>query len=76
MRLIRARRASAACPWSHPRNWLSRFPTARHDAFVALGYSKLNQLRAKECAAMKALGYRLSSYVSSRATVFPDFRAG
>ncbi len=55
---------------------LSRFPAARHDAFVALGYSKLNQLRANKCAAMKALGYRLSSYVSSRATVFPDFRVG
>ena len=55
---------------------LSRFPAASHDAFVALGYSKLNQLRADKCAAMKALGYRLSSYVSSRATVFPDFRVG
>ena len=54
----------------------SRFPAARHDAFVALSYAKLNQLRADKCAAMKALGYRLCSYVSSRATVFPDFRAG
>jgi sugar O-acyltransferase (sialic acid O-acetyltransferase NeuD family) len=54
----------------------SRFPAARHDAFVALSYSGFNQLRAGKCAAMKALGYRLCSYVSSRATVFADFRAG
>jgi sugar O-acyltransferase (sialic acid O-acetyltransferase NeuD family) len=54
----------------------ARFPAARHDAFVALSYAKLNQIRADKCAAMKAAGYRLRSYVSSRATTFPDFQAG
>jgi sugar O-acyltransferase (sialic acid O-acetyltransferase NeuD family) len=54
----------------------ARFPAAGHDAFVALSYAKLNQIRADKCAAMKAAGYRLLSYVSSRATTFADFRAG
>jgi len=54
----------------------ARFPAARHDGFVALSYAKLNQVRADKCAAMKAAGYRLCSYVSSRATTFPDFQSG
>src|SRR4051812_24706368 len=43
----------------------ARFPAARHDGFVALSYAKVNQVRANKCAAMKAAGYRLHSYVSS-----------
>lgn len=52
------------------------FPAARHDGFVAVGYAKVNQIRADKCAAMKAAGYRLCSYVSSRATTFRDLQAG
>lgn len=47
-----------------------------HDLFVALSYSKLNQVRKDKYLAGKALGYRLASYVSSRATVFPGLRIG
>ncbi|WP_027284316.1 acetyltransferase [Rubritepida flocculans] len=54
----------------------ARFPPDRYDAFVALSYAKLNRLRAEKCAALRALGYRLASYVSSRATVFGDLTAG
>ena len=54
----------------------SRFPAAEYDAFVAVSYSRLNQVRATKCAALKAAGYRLVSYVSSRATVFPDLHHG
>jgi sugar O-acyltransferase (sialic acid O-acetyltransferase NeuD family) len=54
----------------------ARFPAARHDGFVALSYAKLNQVRADKCAAMKAAGYRLRTYVSSRATTFQDLQAG
>lgn len=54
----------------------SRFSPSEHAAFVALSYTRLNMLRAEKCSALKALGYSLVSYVSSRATVFADFAAG
>jgi len=49
---------------------------ATHHLFVALGYSKLNQVRKEKYSAAKALGYALPSYVSSRATVLNDGRIG
>jgi sugar O-acyltransferase (sialic acid O-acetyltransferase NeuD family) len=48
------------------------FPPASHDLFVAVSYSDLNRVRAKKCAEGEAKGYRLVSYVSSKATVWPD----
>ena len=46
----------------------TRFPPSTHDAFVALSYARMNRLRADKCAAMRAAGYRLASFVSSRCT--------
>lgn len=46
------------------------FPPARHAAFAALGYARVNQIRAEKVTALKAAGYPLVSYVSSRATTF------
>jgi sugar O-acyltransferase (sialic acid O-acetyltransferase NeuD family) len=43
-----------------------RFPPGDYDLFVALSYAKMNGIRAEKYAAMKAAGYRLVSYVSSR----------
>ena len=40
-----------------------------HDFFVALSYSKLNAVRKEKYLAAKALGYHLTSYISSHATV-------
>lgn len=40
-----------------------------HDFFVALSYSGLNALRKTKYLAAKALGFRIASYVSSRATI-------
>lgn len=51
----------------------ARFPPERYDLFVALSYAKLNALRAEKVAAARAKGYRLASYLSGRATVFPGF---
>lgn len=51
-------------------------PPAEYDAFVAVGYSKVNGLRAEKCEATHAQGYTLVSYVSSRATVFKGFSCG
>jgi sugar O-acyltransferase (sialic acid O-acetyltransferase NeuD family) len=43
-----------------------RFRPAVHDGFVAVSYRAMNRLRAEKYAAMKAKGYDLASYVSSR----------
>lgn len=40
-----------------------------HAMFVALSYTKLNELRRQKYDAAKARGYRIASYVSSRASV-------
>jgi sugar O-acyltransferase (sialic acid O-acetyltransferase NeuD family) len=45
-----------------------RFPPGDYDMFVAVGYALMNGVRAEKYAAMKAAGYRLVSYVSSRCT--------
>jgi len=47
-----------------------------HQFFVALSYSKLNRLRKEKYQAAKALGYRLASYISPRATVLNDGKIG
>ena len=49
------------------------FPPQRFGLFVAVSYAKLNALRSEKVAAARAMGYRLVSYLSSRATVFPAF---
>jgi sugar O-acyltransferase (sialic acid O-acetyltransferase NeuD family) len=43
-----------------------RFPPNDYDMFVAMSYAKMNAVRAEKYATMKAAGYRLVSYVSSR----------
>jgi len=54
----------------------SAFAPDAHDLFVALSYAKINAVRAQKCAEGKARGYRLASYVSSKATVWDGFQAG
>jgi sugar O-acyltransferase (sialic acid O-acetyltransferase NeuD family) len=44
------------------------YPPADHKMFVALSYAQVNRLRAAKYAQMKALGYELVSYISSRCT--------
>ena len=52
------------------------YPANRHSFFAAVGYTKLNKVRAEKVAVARSQGYRISSYVSSKATVFSDFQAG
>src|SRR5947207_4182273 len=52
------------------------FPPEEFDLFVAIGYADLNAARARKCAEAKARGYRLASYVSTRASVWPDLTLG
>ena len=52
------------------------FAPEQCDIFVALSYFKLNAVRKEKYLAAKALGYRLASFISSRATVLNDGRIG
>lgn len=49
-------------------NVASEFPAAEYEMFVALSYSKLNLHRANKFNLIKEMGYRLATYVSSKAT--------
>lgn len=53
-----------------------RFPPRDHRAFVAISYTHLNRVRTRVCGEMKARGYALASYVSSRAFVWRTARIG
>ncbi|MDH4872497.1 acetyltransferase [Pseudomonas sp. BN515] len=57
-------------------NVTEHYPPDTHEIFVALGYSKLNQIRKEKYLAAKALGYRVASYISSHATVLNEDRIG
>jgi sugar O-acyltransferase (sialic acid O-acetyltransferase NeuD family) len=46
----------------------TRFPPGANEMFVAVSYSQVNQVRATKYHEAKAKGYRLISYISSRAT--------
>lgn len=48
------------------------FPADRYDMFVAVGIRKVNGFRAEKFNAARARGYRLASFLSSRAIVHPD----
>ena len=55
--------------------------TSHHDPaevrlFIPIGYRRMNHLRAERVEQARELGYTLVSYVSSRATTFPDFHCG
>jgi len=53
-----------------------RYSPGTHEIFVALSYSKLNEVRKEKYLAAKALGYRLASYISSRCTVLNAGKIG
>lgn len=50
-----------------------RFAPADHGMFVAVGHQQINSQREAKAAAAEAAGYRLASFVSSKADVPPDF---
>lgn len=52
------------------------YPPTSHEVHVAVVYGNLNRLRANFCAQAKAKGYRLASYVSSRAFVWHNVKIG
>lgn len=52
------------------------YPPGRFEMFIALAYSGVNEFRKQKYLAAKALGYRLASFVSPRATILNDGRIG
>jgi len=55
---------------------VNHYSPERYHLFVALSYSKLNQIRKEKYHAANSLGYRLASYISSKATILNDFKIG
>lgn len=54
----------------------NEFPPSDYKMFVVVGYQDLNRFRARKCAEAKSKGYRLISYVSSRASNFGHVKIG
>jgi sugar O-acyltransferase (sialic acid O-acetyltransferase NeuD family) len=54
----------------------TRFPPSEHALFVAVVYTQLNRLRARFVSQARQKGYRLASYISSRAFVWPNVKRG
>jgi sugar O-acyltransferase (sialic acid O-acetyltransferase NeuD family) len=52
------------------------FPPDQFEMFIAIGYQRLNSLRAQKYSEAKAKGYRLISYISSKASVWNDLQIG
>ena len=52
------------------------YPPNQYELFIAAGYSGLNKLRKNKFLEAKAKGYKLASYVSSRATILNEGRIG
>jgi len=51
---------------------VSAYPPDQYAMFVAISYAKMNRARAAKYDQMKAAGYRLVSYVSSRCSYLSD----
>jgi sugar O-acyltransferase (sialic acid O-acetyltransferase NeuD family) len=50
----------------------TQYPTSKYCLFIALSYSKLNQIRRNKFEEAITRGYELVSYISSHATVLND----
>jgi sugar O-acyltransferase (sialic acid O-acetyltransferase NeuD family) len=65
-RAYRSADAFLGLPLTDAEDAVTRYPPSEYAMFVALSYAKMNGVRAEKYAQMKAAGYRLESYVSSR----------
>ena len=52
------------------------YPPGEYQMFVALGYQKLNKLRASKYDAAKAKGYILATYIGSKVCNYGDITVG
>jgi sugar O-acyltransferase (sialic acid O-acetyltransferase NeuD family) len=52
------------------------YPPHRYSMFIPISFKKMNHNRADKYREAKQRGYQLISYVSSKATTWPDFQCG
>ena len=52
------------------------YPPDRYGMFIAIGYSKVNKVRADKYYAAKSKGYKLISYINSKAVLWGDTEIG
>lgn len=52
------------------------FPPGDHEMFVAVGYAKMNSLRGQFVAEAQERGYKMLTYICSKATTWPDLQIG
>lgn len=57
-------------------NLKKKYPPKRYELFVALVYTRLNRNRAAFFLQGKKIGYRMASYISSRAFVWKNVKLG
>jgi sugar O-acyltransferase (sialic acid O-acetyltransferase NeuD family) len=55
---------------------VDRYPPSRFSMFVAIGYSRMNKVRADRYRLARETGYELITYVSTRATTWPGLVIG
>lgn len=55
---------------------VNKYPPDSYTFFIALSYSKLNEVRKEKFLVSKALGYKLASYISSKAVVLNNGQIG
>jgi sugar O-acyltransferase (sialic acid O-acetyltransferase NeuD family) len=53
-----------------------KYPPDQYDMHVALSYRKLNQIRQEKYQLAKEMGYKLASYVCTKAVTWPDLSIG
>lgn len=53
-----------------------RYPPDTYEMFIPISFKRMNHLWAEKFGAAKDMGYRLVSYVSSKATTWPGFTCG
>lgn len=54
----------------------SKFSPSNYKMFIAVGYTKVNKVRAEKYHQAKQKGYELVSYISSKATIFDNVKIG
>lgn len=52
------------------------FPPSTYKMHIPIAYTRVNKLRAEKYEAAKAMCYDLVTYISSKATVWPDLQIG
>jgi sugar O-acyltransferase (sialic acid O-acetyltransferase NeuD family) len=52
------------------------YPASDFSMFIPISFKKMNHVRASKYNEAKRRGYQLLSYVSSKATIWPDFKCG